>query len=125
MSEEMEDAKVDYTAENFKRTEAVQDLGRETSSLYHNFGYDLTRKNNLCLIEDGTVIYAMGNNVVFESTSDGSRKYLLGLDDGAPPRAHAAAASRWRSPSRAAPTRRGGRSASATGCCSCGRSATR
>ena len=82
MSEEMEDAKVDYTAEDFKRTEAVQDLGRETSSLYHNFGYDLTRKNNLCLIEDGTVIYAMGNNVVFESTSDGSRKYLLGLDDG-------------------------------------------
>ena len=72
----------EYSAEQFKRSEAVQDLGREVSGLWHNFGYDLTRKNNLCLIEDGTVIYAMGNSVVFESTTDGSRKYLDGLDVG-------------------------------------------
>jgi WD40 repeat protein len=77
-----ESAKAAYTAEGFKRGDAVQDLGRETSALYHNFGYDLTKKNNLSMIEVKTAIYALGNNVVFENITTGTRKYLQGLDDG-------------------------------------------
>ena len=71
-----------YTPSAFEREEAVHDLGRETSALYHNFGYDLTRKNNLSLIEDNISIYALGNSVVFENFELNTRKYLLGLDDG-------------------------------------------
>ena len=71
-----------YTPEAFTRDQAVHDLGRETSALYHNFGYDLTRKNNLQLIQDNIVIYSLGNSVVFEDFQLNTRKYLLGLDDG-------------------------------------------
>ena len=65
-----------------RRPQAVPDLGRESSAFFHNFGTDLTRKNNLNLIAPNIVIYGLGNSVVFEDLRDGSRENLLGLDEG-------------------------------------------
>ena len=71
-----------YNVAQLKRPQAVADLGRDCSALFHNFGADFTRKNNLQLIEQSVVIYALGNTVVFENIEDNTKKYLLGLDDG-------------------------------------------
>ena len=72
----------EYDVNQLRRPQAVADLGRETSSLYHNFGTDLTRKNNLCLIESGVIMYVVGNTVVIHELSTGITKTILGLDDG-------------------------------------------
>eukprot|EP00605_Chrysophyceae_sp_TOSAG23-4_P000185 GSChrysophyteH1.ASY1.ANO1.219.1 assembled CDS len=71
-----------YNLAMMKRPQAVADLGRECSSLFHNFGVDFTRKNNLCQIEQNVIIYALGNAVIFENFVEKTKKYLLGLDDG-------------------------------------------
>jgi cilia- and flagella-associated protein 44 len=67
---------------SYVREETVSDLGRETTSLFHNFGSDITRRDNISLIDDDTIVYPVGNTVVFEELSTGNKRYLLGLDDG-------------------------------------------
>jgi WD40 repeat protein len=68
--------------EQLRRPQAVPDLGRETSAFFHNFGTDLTRKSNLHLIAPNIIVYALGNSVVFEDITNGTRQHLLGLDEG-------------------------------------------
>jgi len=72
----------EYEIDALRRPQAVADLGREMSALFHNFGADLTRKNNLCMIENGVLMYALGNTVVIEDVVAGTSKTVLGLDEG-------------------------------------------
>ena len=66
----------------YRRPEAIADLGRSTSALFHIFGTDLARKSNFALIEDEIAVYAVGNSLVFENLVNGFKSYLMGLDDG-------------------------------------------
>ena len=71
-----------YAVESLRRPQAVTDLGRASSALYHTFGLDALRKKNLDLIDERTVVYAVGNAVVFEELGTQLKRYLLGLDEG-------------------------------------------
>lgn len=71
-----------YTVEELRRPQSVADIGRESSALYHTFGLDTLRKKNLQLISERTIVYAVGNAVVFEDLDTKIKKYLLGLDEG-------------------------------------------
>ena len=65
-----------------RRPQALPDLGRDSSALYHTFGLETQRKKNLHLIEDRKLVYAAGNSVVFEDLETRVKTYLLGLDEG-------------------------------------------
>lgn len=71
-----------YAVESLRRPQAVADLGRASSALYHTFGLDALRKKNLDLIDERTIVYAVGNAVVFEELGTQLKRYLLGLDEG-------------------------------------------
>lgn len=61
---------------------SVSDLGKEYIALHHVFGADVTRRNNIALIENHRIIYALGNVVVFEDIATGTKEYLLSVDEG-------------------------------------------
>lgn len=72
---------VNYEIPQLRRPQSVADLGRECSGFYHSFGKDLTRRNNVHMIERDKVMYAVGNTIVFETVSTGVRTYMLGVED--------------------------------------------
>ena len=60
----------------------VADLGRECLALHHTFGVDTTKRGNLYMIENEKIIYATSNAVVFEDVKSGTKKFLMGIDEG-------------------------------------------
>lgn len=71
-----------YEMEKIRRPQSVTEVGRECAALYHTFGCDLSRKGNLAIIEDNTIIYATGSSVVFENILGREKRYLMALDEG-------------------------------------------
>ena len=69
-----------YNIVTLRRPISVADMGREASALFGYFGTDLSRRDNLALIEDELLIYASGNSVVFEGV--GRKDFLLCVEDG-------------------------------------------
>ena len=67
---------------SLRRPVSVYDVGKERFGLYHTFGQDFTRRNNINLIEEDKIIYASGGNVVVETLSTHEKDFLLGIDEG-------------------------------------------
>lgn len=61
---------------------SVCDLGKDYVALHHVFGADISRRNNISLIENHRLVYALGNVVVFEDIATGNKEYLLSIDEG-------------------------------------------
>lgn len=71
-----------YQIPTLRPPQHVADIGRDSSALYHIFGNDMTRRNNLHFIDDDVIIYASAAAIVFQNTSTGKKDYLLSIDDG-------------------------------------------
>ena len=71
-----------YVSQSLRRPVSVADIGSEGTALYQILGTDLSRRGNVALIEDGLLIYACGNAVIFEDVNKGVKDYLLCIDDG-------------------------------------------
>lgn len=70
-----------YDPSTIRRPESVADVGRDVLSLHHVYGYDLSRRGNLHMIEDDRVIYATSSAVVLENIVSGKKDFILGIDD--------------------------------------------
>jgi hypothetical protein len=69
------------SVQSLRNPQSVADLGRECTGLHHVFGVDMSRKGDLSLIEDDTIIYATATAVVFQNVHTGVKEYLLSIDD--------------------------------------------
>ena len=67
---------------NFRNAQNVADMGRECTALHHVFGADMSRKGNMSLIEQDTIIYATATAVVFQNISTAAKEYLMSIGDG-------------------------------------------
>ncbi len=72
---------MEYEVSSLRKPESFADLGRDCLSLHHIFGFDVSRRENWCLIEPDKVLFASGSSVVIQNIKDGSRDYLLSIDD--------------------------------------------
>ncbi len=70
-----------YEISTLRKPESYADLGRDCLALHQIFGFDVSRKGNWCLLEPNKVIFASGSSVVLQNVNDGSRDYLLSIDD--------------------------------------------
>jgi hypothetical protein len=70
-----------YEVSTLRKPESVADLGRDCLGLHHVFGNDVSRKENLCLIDDNKLIYSTANSVVLQDVNYGTKEYLLALDE--------------------------------------------
>jgi hypothetical protein len=77
---EMAEESIDIAA--LRSPVSVCDLGKDFVALHHVFGADITRRNNIALIENHRIVYALGNVVVFEDILTGDKEYLLSIDEG-------------------------------------------
>lgn len=59
----------------------VYEIAREAVGLLGVYGLDSHKRHNLHFIEDGVIVYASGNAVVFENIFSGSKSYLLGMNE--------------------------------------------
>ena len=66
---------------SFRSQQHVADLGRDCTALHHVFGADISRKGNMSLIENDTIIYATATAVVFQNVSTSAKEYLLSISD--------------------------------------------
>lgn len=66
----------------FRNDQSISDLGRECTALHHVFGVDMSRKGNMNLIENDTIVYATTTAVVFHNVSTGAKEYLMSIGDG-------------------------------------------
>ena len=71
-----------YDVASLRKPVSVADLGKDYLALHHVFGSDLTRRNNIALIENHRLIYALGNTVVLEDITTGGKDYLLSVEEG-------------------------------------------
>jgi hypothetical protein len=70
-----------YDPSSLRKPEYVGDIGREAIGLYHVFGHDVGRRNNLHLIEDDRIIYASSSAVILEDLKSGKKDYILAVDE--------------------------------------------
>lgn len=70
-----------YDSASLRKPEYVVDIGREALGLYHVFGHDVGRRNNLHLIEDDRVIYASSSAVILEDLKSGKKDYILAIEE--------------------------------------------
>ena len=70
-----------YSLKHLRTAEAVGDIGRGATSVYHTFGYDIAKRGNISFIEEDVIVYTASNFVIFENTLSGTRQYLRGVED--------------------------------------------
>jgi len=61
---------------------AVPDIGIEATTIFHVFGSDATKRENIALIADDVLVYVVSNSVVFENIITRVKTYLVGVDEG-------------------------------------------
>lgn len=71
-----------YDVSTLRKPESVADLGRDCLAFHHAFGMDVSRRGNMHLIENDTIIYASANCVTFQNIVSGHKDYLMGVDEG-------------------------------------------
>jgi hypothetical protein len=74
-----------YPLTALRKPQHVGEIGRaggEALELHHVFGTDISRRDNIHFIDADTVIYSLGNAVVFENITCAIRDYLLCVDEG-------------------------------------------
>jgi hypothetical protein len=76
----MESSGRDMTS--LRRPMSVCDIGKDYLALHHIFGTDITRKDNISLIDNSTIIYANGNCVVIENIWNQTKQYIFSIDEG-------------------------------------------
>jgi len=69
------------SVQSLRNPQSVVDLGRECTGLHHVFGVDMSRKGDLSLIEDDTIVYVTATAVVFQNVHSDVKEYLLSIDD--------------------------------------------
>lgn len=70
-----------YDVRSLRRPQSMCDVGRECSAVYHIYGNDIVKRGNLLIIEENVVVYAAGNQVIFENIISGTRQCLRGVED--------------------------------------------
>ena len=78
----MEAGKPVYDVQNLRKPEHVGEVGRDVLELYHVFGIDLSRRDNLAFIQDDVIVYVIGAAVCFENIRFANKEFLLGIDEG-------------------------------------------
>ena len=60
----------------------VCDVGNSRIALHYVFGTDISRRNNIILVEDHRIAYVSGNAVIFEDIVTHEKEYLMSIDEG-------------------------------------------
>ena len=79
--QKVERSAVPLNVTSFRSPQNVADMGRECTALHHVFGMDMSRKGNLNLIEEDTIMYATTSAVVFQNVGTAAKEYLMSISD--------------------------------------------